>query len=91
MPDSNSTGTACGLREPVAKGTTLEDVIVTPKANDIAADGYGWNAWESLQKITPKKDRPQKIHSVVVKYEKNLDQLLASHPTLAALPAVPGS
>ena len=86
MPNINSSGIACGLWEPVTKGTKLEYAIVTPKANYIAAYGYGQTAWESSQKITPEKERPQKMHNVVVKSEKDLDRLIASHPTLAALP-----
>ena len=46
MPNINSSGIACGLWEPVTKGTKLEDAIVTPKATYIAADGYGKNVWE---------------------------------------------
>ena len=55
MPKINSSGIACGLCEPVTKDTKLEDAIVTPKATYIAADGYGKNVWEALQKVTTKK------------------------------------
>ena len=85
MPNVNSAGIACGLQEPVTKGTKLEDAIVTPKATYIAADGYGKNVREALQKVATKK--PKRMQHVVVKSEKDLDQLLASHPTLAALPS----
>ena len=64
---------------------TLEDAIVRPKATYIAADGYGKTAWEALQKVAPKKTK--NVQHVVFKSEKGLDQLLASHPTLAALPS----
>ena len=43
------------------------------------------NVWEALQKDTPKKAK--RMQHVVVKSEKYLDQLLASHPTWAALPS----
>ena len=52
----------------MTKSTTLEDAIVTPKANYIAADGYGRNVWDSSQKVTPKK--AQRMQNVVVKSEK---------------------
>ena len=74
MPNINSSGIACGLWEPVTKGTTLEDAIVRPKATYIAADGYGKTAWEALQSVAPRKTRS--TQHVVVKSE-DLDQLLA--------------
>ena len=69
MPNNNSQGTgiACGLSEPVTNGRKLEDAIVKTKTNDIAADGYGRNACNTLQKSTLKKARPQKMHNVVIK------------------------
>ena len=85
MPIINSSGIACGLWEPVTKGTKLEDAIVRPKATYIAADGYGTTAWEALQDVAPRKTKS--TQHVVVKSEKDLDQLLARHPTLAALPS----
>ena len=86
-PNINSSGIACGLWEPVTKGKEIEDAIVTPKAKYIASDGYGRNVWEPSQKVMQKKNRPQRMQNVVVKSEKDLVQLLACHPTLAALPA----
>ena len=85
MPNINSSGIACGLRKLMTKGTKLEDAIVTPEATHIAADGYGKNVWEALQKVTPKKAK--RMQHVADKSEKDLNQLLASHPNLAALPS----
>ena len=87
MPNMNSSGIACGLWEPVTQGTKLKDAIVTPEATHIAADGSGKNVREALQKVTPKKAK--RMQNVVVKPGKDVDQLPASHPTLAALPLDP--